>query len=165
MGCDVVKFDYHIIYVNFWVSSKLTLEHSPNFDMLLWHFQSKWQDFVTKVYRFNDEFLLLLIPGIHPYVIVAEICIQKTQHSMSGYSIDQTVDVREWVCILWACSILICVVHTHSPLPVWFLDHDHIGKPSGIVNFPNELGSRPLGHLLLYSPTCLFPNLSFPLGD
>lgn len=105
-------------------------------------FQFEWKDFVTKVYRFSDECHLLPILRIHPYLIVVEICIQKTQHHVFSCSIDQPVDVQEWVCILRACSIQICVVHTHPLLLVWFLDHDHVGKPSGVVNFLYELGGR-----------------------
>jgi len=84
---------------------------------------------------------------------------------MSDCSIDQAIDVQEWVCILRACLIEIYVVHTHPPLFVWFFDHDHVRKPSGIVNFLDELGDHQLDHFLSYCLTPLFTYLSFSLGN
>ena len=77
MGHQVVRFDQHVVYLNFQVLSKLTLEQFVH-QMLIRcsdFFQSEWHDFVTRVYGFNDECRLLLVPTIHLYLLVVEICI------------------------------------------------------------------------------------------
>lgn len=79
MGCQVVRFDHHVIHIDFQVLSKLTLENILH--QVLIHgssvFQPEWHDFVTKVCGFGYEPYFLLVPGVHPYMVVARIDIQK----------------------------------------------------------------------------------------
>ena len=75
------------------------------------------------------------------------------------------VNVWEWVRILEARSIQVCVIRAHSPLFIRLLDHDHVGKPSGVVDISYEIGGRLLDHFLSHCSAPLFSHLSLPLGD
>lgn len=54
--------------------------------------------------------------------------------------------IRWWMfeCGFRGCSIQVHILCTHPPLPIQFLRHYQIGKPSAIVNFSDELGNHQL---------------------
>ena len=58
---------------------------------------------------------------------------------MASRRVHEEVDVREWITILWACLVQVSEVDVYSPLAVCFFDHDYIGQPFEVVDFPNEI--------------------------
>ena len=41
-------------------------------------------------------------------------------------------------------------VHAHSPLAFYFFDHDHVGQPVGVVDFPNEICLQQFAYFFGY---------------
>ena len=69
---------------------------------------------------------------------------------MSGGGIYQLINSGQGKTVLWAGLIKICEIDIHSPLPVCFLDHDHVGQALKVVDFLNEICSKQLIYFVHY---------------
>ena len=59
---------------------------------------------------------------------------------MPDCRVEWAVDLWKRVTVLWTRLVEVCVVYTHAPGPIRFLDKDHIGHPDGEISGPNEPG-------------------------
>ena len=69
---------------------------------------------------------------------------------MSGGGVYQLINYGQGKTVLRAGLIKICEIDTHSPLSFCFLDHDHVGQPLRVVNFPNKIGSKQFIYFVHY---------------
>ena len=50
--------------------------------------------------------------------------------------------------VLQASAIQIYEVDAHSPFPVCLFDHDDVGQPLRVIDFPDEVSGEQLVHLV-----------------
>jgi len=89
-------------------------------------FQAKGHNLIEKVGLFCDESSFKLVFISHGYLVVARIGIKETKYRVPCGPIDESVNVGEWIGVLRACFVEVCVVDAHAPLTVGFLHEHHI---------------------------------------
>ena len=60
-------------------------------------------------------------------MVVAQERVHEAEKSMARCRIDELVDPREGVAVLWANLVQVGVVDIDAPLPTGLLDHDDVG--------------------------------------
>ena len=73
--------------------------------------------------------------------------------------------MRERVAILGECLVQVGEIYTHSPLAICFFDHDYIGQPLRVVDFPNEICFQQFAHLFNYDFVSFLGEDFFLLSD
>ena len=67
---------------------------------------------------------------------------------MPGRRVHKLVNPKQREAVLRAGVIKICEVDAHSLFPICLFDYDDVGQPLRIVDFPDEVSSEQLVHLV-----------------
>ena len=105
-------------------------------------FKAKWHDLIEVIGIVCDESDFVHVRCDHGDLIVARVCIKKGENLTANRAVNKSVNIRKEVGISRTGFIKIRVVNTHLPLAVGFLDQDHVGEPSGVMSFFDELCAK-----------------------
>ena len=92
----------HVIYIEFYIPSNLWMKHMVNQPLVCCPcvFQTEGHHFVTKQALTGDEWRLLSVCLVHPYLIVSGENIHKTKQLVTHSRIYQLVNARQRIAIL-----------------------------------------------------------------
>ena len=135
-----VGFDLYVIHVDLHASNDHPLEdliHQPLVccSCILY---AKRHYLIEVVCTVDRKSRLLLIPGMHAYLVVARGSVQEAQYLVPDCPINQPVNVWQGLGVLWAGFVEVLIGHAHLQLAIGLGDHDHIGQPGCISGFSDE---------------------------
>src|SRR3954464_10595610 len=93
---------------------------------------------ITEGSKGSNERRLLLALNCHFNLMIAGVCIQKTQTLATRRSIDDLINTGEGKGVCRAGLIKIRIVHTHAPSAVFLKNQHRISKPLKVKNFDDE---------------------------
>ena len=143
-------FNEHIVHIYFYVPPNLLAKHLVYQSLVCGSrvLQIKRHNSVAIKPLAGDEGGLLLIFFCHLYLVVSREGVHKGKKLESGRRVHKLVNPGQREAILPAGVIQICEVDAHSPFPVCLFYHDDFGQPLRIVDFPDEVSSEQLVHLV-----------------
>lgn len=74
---------------------------------------------IHRVYAIEHS--LLFVVWVHPYAVIPRLCIHETQELKVDGGVKKLFDAWQREHILWTRLIEICIIYTHSPLPIRIL--------------------------------------------
>ena len=142
--------DEHVIHIYFYVPPNLLAELLVYQSLVCGScvLQIERYDPITIEPLAGDKGGLLLILLCHLYLVVSGEGIHKGKKLVPGRRVHKLVNPGQREVVLRAGTIQICEVDAHSPFPVCLFDHDNVGQPLRIVDFPDEVSSVQLVHLV-----------------
>ena len=99
-----VRFDNDIVHINLHAFSDHSLENLVHKPLIRCPnvLQAKRHYLIEVVCIVGHEGCFLLVPRVHVYLVVARKSIQETQYLVPCRSINEPVDVRQWVWVFRA---------------------------------------------------------------
>ena len=145
-----LTFDKHVIHIYIYVPPILLAEHLVYQSLVRSSriLQTERQDLVAIKPLAGDEGDLLLILLCHLYLVVSGEGVHKGKKLVPNHRVHKLVNPGQREAVLRAGAIQIHEVDAHSPFLVCLFDHDNVGQPLRIVDFPNEVSSKLLVHLV-----------------
>ena len=92
--------------------------------------------------------VILLIFFYHLYLVVPREGVHKGKKLVPGCRVHKLVNPGQGEAVFQADVIQICEIVAYSPFSICLFYHDDIGQPLRIVDFPDEVGSEQLVHLV-----------------
>ena len=156
----LVGFYEHIIDVHLHRFSKLFGEHTVDESLISCAsiLKTEWHHPVAVSAAVSYECSFLLIVGVHHVLIVPGECVLEGQEFVPCRRFDQTIDVWQWVAILWTCLIEIGKIDAHSPLSDFLFDNDWVSDQSGYPNSVMDPTLRSFSTSSLTTPARSGPN-------
>ena len=60
---------------------------------------------------------------------------------MTRGRINNLINLRKWIAIIWICFVEIGIINTHPPIFIGRLNEYNIGKPLGVLHLKNKSNS------------------------
>lgn len=81
----------------------------------------------------------LIILG-HVDLVIARVGVHEALKFTSGRGVDQLVDARKGIVVLWAFFVEVGEVHAHAPFPIGLLNQFFVSEPVGVPYMANGVG-------------------------
>ena len=130
----------HIVHIYFYVPPNLLAEHLvyQSLECGSRVLQIERHDSVAIEPLAGDEGAILLIFFRHLYLVISKEGVHKGKKLVPGRRVHKLVNPGQREAILRADVIQIREVDAHSPFPICLFDHDNVGQPLRIVDFPDS---------------------------